>query len=734
MTIKAESFIAIEKALTTRLAKSLKKATTELYKKVGTLISNEEFSEAERLINTLDLSPILEGDKDYIAYMTDLSMLFGASRVTPDPSTSVVGLGYEKTVAQQAVQSLNTLLVFSGGDSLKKTALQLIAQARNDAQVQVEKFNPYHDELGRFTTADKAVGGGEGDTYRLDGIGEGLDLRDAGSVRMAVNMFGATTSEEVLSGAGAYLKDTYEEYQSLDNEWTRSVDHSAKEPMKELLLNSSSLRALTLMDAWDGSGNFAEWLDTPQKLYRVGGVSATAEFVSFTRSKVRSTQGAGGTSNDTVDVITAAPKYWLGTGSGGAEVYIDPANLQRVTKKAERRILKPFASFMDEQGQAFIDIASSLHTSRVSAYGFTAEAYVMGYEEYQINEQLDSKICPVCEQMHGKTFKVSDARALLDIVLRVDNPEDLKNLQPWPKQDKASVEALKEMTTEELVANHWHVPPFHPKCRGLLGRKGKVPSVAQAATGLVEQPYHATREDFKALGVSMNTKGVNVWNTFSDISPLEVAARLQGVSLVELAARLLVSKKTPSSGILGMSYSKNLSMRMEWAGFGSVEKFYQNVQINPTMKTLYLNALEIAEVDQASGVMSKYMLELVSVTRDMGLSSITMSTGLEVGGFAWAKYGFVPTLTSWNALTKTLKAKLAEGTVIAGVPEETVSVIHKIVASNEPSNIFVLSDLVAKNSSGVPVGRALLSGTEWEGSLVLNNASAMERFLAYFGN
>lgn len=63
----------------------------------------------------------------------------------------------------------------------------------------------------------------------------------------------------------------------------------------------------------------------------------------------------------------------------------------------------------------------------------------------------------MCRMMHGKRFKVAEARRLLDVVTRVTNPDDLKALQPWPGQSKGALEEMKGMTSEELVARGWHV-------------------------------------------------------------------------------------------------------------------------------------------------------------------------------------------------------------------------------------------------------------------------------------
>ena len=119
-------------------------------------------------------------------------------------------------------------------------------------------------------------------------------------------------------------------------------------------------------------------------------------------------------------------------------------------------------------GDDVIDIAASLQSSRLASYGFLTEAIMKGAGTYVISEQLDSRTCPVCEQMHGQTFEVAPAVSKLDGILRVDDPQALMYLAPWPKQDKESIETLKGMSAEELVDAGYDTPPYHPRCRGML--------------------------------------------------------------------------------------------------------------------------------------------------------------------------------------------------------------------------------------------------------------------------
>lgn len=136
---------------------------------------------------------------------------------------------------------------------------------------------------------------------------------------------------------------------------------------------------------------------------------------------------------------------------------------------AKRRFVREFVSFQDD-GDDMLQLVSSLHTSRLATWGFTAEAEVLGVETYKLQAVLDGRTSEFCKLIHGKTFKVSDARRTVVEVLGIDNPDDAKQIQPWPRQSKAQISQYKGMSAEQLTALNLHIPPFHPGCRTLCTR------------------------------------------------------------------------------------------------------------------------------------------------------------------------------------------------------------------------------------------------------------------------
>lgn len=121
-----------------------------------------------------------------------------------------------------------------------------------------------------------------------------------------------------------------------------------------------------------------------------------------------------------------------------------------------------------QKGQKQLQIYSSLHISRNNTFGFLAEASMRGISTYQVNEVMDDRICAVCQTMHGKTFEVSAAMERAMQIMNMGDPDDIKQLAPWPSQSKAAVAELREMTDAQLQSMNLDMPPYHPLCRGVI--------------------------------------------------------------------------------------------------------------------------------------------------------------------------------------------------------------------------------------------------------------------------
>jgi DNA topoisomerase IB len=233
----------------------------------------------------------------------------------------------------------------------------------------------------------------------------------------------------------------------------------------------------------------------------------------------------------------------------------DPLDLRTkvepVGQKAEARkfdIVHPFVSFRERansQAEQLLQLVSGLHTSRLSAYGFTVEAEITGTTTYAISAQLDNRVCPVCEYMHGMEFEVEDAQDALNDILKADDPDDLRTLQPWPKQDEQNLNEMMEMTQDELIDRNWHIPPYHPNCRCLLVKTSDVHDITQTPSYRAANPsldsvfnnqavldallsLDEAIQIRSALGGSTGKEAKKLWNQLKERFETEVLETLMG--------------------------------------------------------------------------------------------------------------------------------------------------------------------------------------------------------------
>ena len=398
--------------------------------------------------------------------------------------------------------------------------------------------------------------------------------------------------------------------------------------------------------------------------------------------------------------------------------------LGTVLKAAKKPALLPFQSFMDKKGKSKFHMASSLHTSRLAAFGYTAEASYLGITDYQINEQLDGRTCPLCRLMHGKVFRVQDARNLLDIVIRTQDPDELKSLQPWPNQSPESLKEIAGMTSDALVSKGWHVPPFHPRCRGLLAKVGKAPKVLTGQPQVIPEHYVATEEDFAQLGLNFPPSKVQLWNTLMQTSPAEVLANLSGKTTDQVLLETL-GKDNPLE-ILGVEdfivNQTGVNLSLKKSVFGSKQQVTQDYYFRKD-KSLFVGSIEVGIGDEV--LVQKILRTLFGTAKSTAMTSLSMVADGDISGYAWARYGFSMKPDQWASVKKQIIANMNDEW-LTGVSVGEKKAFDLIMESPDPSNVFSLADLPI-------LGEKALSGTTWVGSLDFNDPEAISRFMSAMG-
>lgn len=125
--------------------------------------------------------------------------------------------------------------------------------------------------------------------------------------------------------------------------------------------------------------------------------------------------------------------------------------------------------------------------------------------------------------------------------------------------------------------------------------------------------------------------------------------------------------------------------------------------------------LELTVATKAAG--RQIIAGNIAVYRRIGVTKVALLANIDVGGYAWAKYGFVPTSEAWAAMLGDLRDRIEQ------LPKTHVSdqsMLKAMTKGKDPKAIWAVADS--------EYGEYLLLGTQWEGELDLNDKGATARF------
>lgn len=108
--------------------------------------------------------------------------------------------------------------------------------------------------------------------------------------------------------------------------------------------------------------------------------------------------------------------------------------------------------------------------------------------------------------------------------------------------------------------------------------------------------------------------------------------------------------------------------------------------------------------------------------KKLNVNSIGVNANIDVGGYAWARFGFKP--VNWRGLANVLTRKVET----TNLPSEIKEAIVYILDIGNEDTIWKIADM---EFNGRKIGKELLMGTNWNGKFTLNNEQSMRRFAAY---
>ena len=146
--------------------------------------------------------------------------------------------------------------------------------------------------------------------------------------------------------------------------------------------------------------------------------------------------------------------------------------------------------------------------------------------------------------------------------------------------------------------------------------------------------------------------------------------------------------------------------------------------------------------DRAAGIGRNILANTFGIFEEIGIEKIKI-TATNIGGYAWSKFGFVPSSEAWENIKIFI-----EGTYNKMLTDLLLhhpnfcDVIEKCLQSDDPKSMWLISDLAGKASyydvdeireKEVSVGAAFLLHSAWNGEFDFNDKDCVERFNSYVG-
>jgi hypothetical protein len=281
-----------------------------------------------------------------------------------------------------------------------------------------------------------------------------------------------------------------------------------------------------------------------------------------------------------------------------------------------------------------------------------------------------------------------------------------------------------------LDYNQYHEPGGTPK-GGQFARKPGGPDDEHAMerevrllhepSGLQGDPTQL-RYKFAAVGIEADDASVELYKKYmGKISPEEFKNAMLGGHFLDSKLRMDNYKFAPGSFTLHGNIGE--------------DEGYLSRTFNFINKIVSHGELTLQRDLRGKGMSKDILRNQMALYKKIGIDRISMSA-VEIGSYAWTKYGFTPLQPSWDSLRADLKSRTRS---LSGIlPEEVSGSVMKILESPDPKAIWALSDVTWKlPDSGEPLGKHLLLGQRygisWWGGISLSDATAMKRFKAYAG-
>jgi len=193
-----------------------------------------------------------------------------------------------------------------------------------------------------------------------------------------------------------------------------------------------------------------------------------------------------------------------------------------------------------------------------------------------------------------------------------------------------------------------------------------------------------------------------------------------------------IVRVTPTSS----AWNVNVYMRDPETGNTLME---MTRKVDPVLKTAEHSFFQLRRQMQGGGAAKGMLSDFLDLYDHAGIETIELDANIDVGGYAWARYGFVPrSQREWEALRGILQerfAGMADDGLLNTWTDEQIDVVSIVLEADAPEAIRAVAALRFPTDDGnnTPVGKKLLLGRFWKGKLELTHPDTYAVFASYLG-
>jgi hypothetical protein len=225
-------------------------------------------------------------------------------------------------------------------------------------------------------------------------------------------------------------------------------------------------------------------------------------------------------------------------------------------------------------------------------------------------------------------------------------------------------------------------------------------------------------EQFYQVELGASQSFYDAWNQHVKMSP------------TEFFGKLLSGVSNTKTGLLRLNY--NSINNFTYTYNSSVDGISFTREIDFQKMVVDHAYFSVTDASQGAGIGKRLLGNSMELYERMGVKAIGVHANIDIGAYAWGKYGFSPTsVQQWQRLIRQVEQNLP---ALSQEQRNEVKWFLNAQAEN-PKALWKLSDMdqsvPVEGKKPTTVGKRLLIGTDWYGQLRLDDAEAVARFKAY---